>query len=56
MAELEQALQRLLVLAGRDLHRACAQFDVLVALHGRAVMARALQDAAGEELASLVPN
>ena len=39
MTELERTLEHLLVLAERDPDRACAQFDVLVALHGTAPLA-----------------
>lgn len=53
MSELERTLQSLLGLAERDPDRACAQFDLLVARHGPAPLARALQAVAGDELATL---
>lgn len=51
--ELVAVLRRLLALAERDPERACAQFDVLVAVHGRSASAQALREVAGPELADL---
>lgn len=53
MTELERRLEHLLALSEHDPHGACAQFDVLVALHGPAPLAAALQAVAGDELATL---
>lgn len=53
MNEMERTLTQLLTLAERDPDRASAQFDILVALHGRAHMARVLQAVAGDELTTL---
>lgn len=53
MSELERRLEALLSMAERDLTRACAEFDVLVAWHGPRPLAQALQAVAGDELATL---
>lgn len=46
-------VRRLLGLSEQDPDQACAQFDVLVALHGRQELADVLWNVAGEELAEL---
>lgn len=51
--ELTELVRRLLVLSEQDAERACARFDVLVALHGREQLASALWDVAPAEIAAL---
>lgn len=46
-------VRQLLALAETDPGRACAEFDVLVARHGRTALAWALQQVAGAELHDL---
>lgn len=53
MSDLERRLERLVRMAERDPDSACAQFDVLLAWHGPASLARALRAVAGNELATL---
>lgn len=53
MRDVERSLERLATLAEHDPDRACTQFDVLVARHGRAALAWALQAVAGNELATV---
>lgn len=53
MRDLERSLERLASLAEHDPDRACTQFEALVAWHGHAALARALQGVSGNELATL---
>lgn len=54
MAELVPEVQQLISVAEKDPDSAIARFDVLLALHGREALAKALVVAAPGELSELV--